>query len=157
MSRERDVIKKRLESAKHSDYINQAKQGMSALNKDYTHDNGNEFHDLAASSIEDSPPRNKPASSAGSFLSLSHHAKSVLGTFSCTGGKNQAMSNREVKERRGFRGKGVRYQSDASPPPSVAGTSGSSLAKKTIPDNNFNSNHPRETNPNFRRGPRTDF
>jgi len=157
LSRERDIIKKRLESAKHSDYIQQAKQGMSALSKDYTYNNGNEFDDVAASSIEDSPPRNRPGSSAGSFASLSHHAKSVLGSFSCTGGKNQAISNREVRERKGLRGKVGRCQNDTSPPPSVADTSGSSLAKKTIPDKTFYSNHPSETNANFRRGPQTNF
>ena len=109
------------------------------------------------SSIEDSPPQNRRAgSSAGSFASLSHHAKSFVGSFSCTG-NSQAMSNREVRERKGLRGKSSKYQNDASPPPSIAGTSGTSSAKRTISHSELNSNHPRETNLSFRRGPKTNF
>jgi len=157
LSREYETFKKNIENAKHSDYMEQAKQGMSAIGKDYYGDGNGFSHQETPSNNYGSPSRNKPGSSVGSFASLSHHARSFVGSFSCTGGNHQTMSNKEVRERKGIRGKSARYQNDASPPPSVAGTSGTSSAKKTISHNEFQSLNQRETNPNCRRGPRTEF
>merc|ERR1719491_1626746 len=97
LSREHDNMKRELDNTQHSDYIQQAKQGIATIGKDDSQCNDSEFTDAVDSSMEDSPPRNRPGSSAGSFASLSQHAKSFVGSFSCTGGNSQSMSNREMR------------------------------------------------------------
>lgn len=66
--------------------MDQARQVVSTIGKDYDSDRcDTTTNDFSASNV-DSPRSgsNKP-SSVASFASLSHHAKSIVGTFSCNG------------------------------------------------------------------------
>ena len=92
LMRENEKHKKQVERLRASKYMEQARQGVSSVGKGYDSDrcDTNDF-----SSNIDSPRSARPSSIA-SMASLSHHAKSIVSTFSCTG--EREFSDRHSKK-----------------------------------------------------------
>ena len=72
--------------------MEQARQGISSIGKDYDSDRC-DTNDIC-SNIDS--PRSARPSSIASMASLSHHAKSIVSTFSCTG--EREYSDRQNKK-----------------------------------------------------------
>ncbi len=111
LSRELENQKRKAERLRNARYMDQARQGVSSIGKDSDNEKylDNESHHA---SNYDSPRSGRP-SSVASFASLSHHAKSIVSTFSCTGEREfaeQKKSGNRINPRRNV---------DRSPPPAT--------------------------------------
>ncbi len=103
LSRECETQKRKVERLRNVKYMEQAKQGMQSLGKD---SDDERYDDIQPPNASDSPRSGRP-SSVASFASLSHHAKSIVTNFSCTGerefaeeSKRRSQGNSRIKHSR---------------------------------------------------------
>ncbi len=117
MSQKCEEYKKKVERAKQSRYMEQARKGMSELELgtiDY--DSSDVDGDCTRSHPrppgDQSSPRGAPSTSSSSFMSLSQHAKSIVGSFSCNRGMKTGSSGTPSASRADSR----TLRRDSSPP-----------------------------------------
>ncbi len=99
MSQKCEEYKKKAERAKQSKYMEQARRGMSELDLgSIDYDSSDVDGDCTRSRSHPRPPgdqsspRGAPSTSSSSFMSLSQHAKSIVGSFSCNRGMKMGNS-----------------------------------------------------------------
>jgi len=101
LSRDFENQKRKAERLKNARYMDQARQGVSSIGKDSDNEKylDNDSSQHASASNYDSPRSGRP-SSVASFASLSHHAKSIVSTFSCTGEREFAEQKKSGNSNR---------------------------------------------------------
>jgi len=104
LARESESYKKKLERLSSARYMEQARLGVNLASKDFNSDGGaNGTVSTAEGTNLDSPRSGRNGSSVASFASFSHHAKSIVSSFSCSGGGNQQqqLSDRQRRNNNG--------------------------------------------------------
>jgi hypothetical protein len=113
LSRDYENQKRKMERQKNARYMDQARQGVSSMAVAQHSDS--EQYDFTNQSSNSDSPRSARPSSVASFASLSHHAKSIASTFSCTGERELAERQKKNGGRTNGNSRIYHHGGDKSP------------------------------------------